>query len=483
MLSNFFFHALLLSAVRTAFSAHSIDDYGAVPNNPSEEAAIANTKAITAALKAANTSTDDRTVLVPSGEAYHYFMVSADHLINVVLQVDGTLIVSNNITSSQWPKDGDYASFYFTNCKGLTLTGYGKIDGQGYDWWWHVIITDHDHRPHLVMMDTCSDIHITNLMFLDSPQFHLRLYHIMDVVIRNITIFVDIGKQKELLHKSGRWIPFKSKNEQELDLISILRKDPHLEKMLSNLPPELEKILEALGVPTFPLNTDGIDPKGKNVLIENVNITNFDDAVAVKPASEGDPFSSCSQNMTIRNSVVAYGVGMTIGSVPPSDNVNCVKDILFENIRFEHPIKALYIKSNPGDHGTGVIDSITYRNITAKYPLWYPIWIGPQQQEQPGTAGTGCSFFYPIVDECPTQPRVSITNILLENISFVDGVTLPGVLLANATTPYTGFKFNNVTSHGVVDGEFLLQQNYVCKNVQGTGDSLTTPLPPCFTRG
>lgn len=37
-------------------------------------------------------------------------------------------------------------------------------------------------------------------------------------------------------------------------------------------------------VPTFPLNTDGIDPSGTNVLIERVNITNFDDAVAVKPA-------------------------------------------------------------------------------------------------------------------------------------------------------------------------------------------------------
>jgi polygalacturonase len=39
------------------------------------------------------------------------------------------------------------------------------------------------------------------------------------------------------------------------------------------------------GFPLFPLNTDGFDPAGKNVLIENVNITNFDDAVAVKPRS------------------------------------------------------------------------------------------------------------------------------------------------------------------------------------------------------
>lgn len=476
---------LLLSAACccSVQASHSIDDYGAVPNDLSEKAATANSAAMVAALKAANTTANDRTVLVPPGKSYYYFVVRSDYLQDVTLQVEGVLLASNNISSSQWPSDGTYATLWFQYCRGLTLTGSGTIDGQGYDWWWHVIVTDVDHRPHLVIMEQCSDILITNLRFIDSPQFHLKLDHIMNVVIRNITIFVDIGKQKNLLQKSGNWIPFKSSNKNELDLVSLLSRDPYYKEMLAKLPPELEKILEALGVPTFPLNTDGIDPRGKNVLIENVNITNFDDAVAVKPCNQGDPFTNCSQNMTIRNSFVAYGVGMTIGSVPPNGGVNCVKDILFENITFEHPIKALYIKSNPGDSGTGIVDSITFRNIHGKYPLWYPIWIGPQQQKQPGTTGTGCSWLYPVQDECPTQPRVAITNIVLDNVSFVDGVTLPGVLLGNVTAPYTGFKFTNVTSQGVLAGEFLVQQNYVCKNVQGTGDKLTTPFPPCFTQG
>ena len=37
----------------------------------------------------------------------------------------------------------------------------------------------------------------------------------------------------------------------------------------------------------FPLNTDGIDPHGTNILIERVNITCFDDAVAVKASHKG----------------------------------------------------------------------------------------------------------------------------------------------------------------------------------------------------
>jgi len=38
----------------------------------------------------------------------------------------------------------------------------------------------------------------------------------------------------------------------------------------------------------MPLNTDGIDPAGSNVTIRNVNITNYDDAVAVKPSHRND---------------------------------------------------------------------------------------------------------------------------------------------------------------------------------------------------
>ncbi len=67
------------------------------------------------------------------------------------------------------------------------------------------------------------------------------------------------------------------------------------------------------GVPIFPLNTDGIDPSGINVYIHNVRIQNFDDAVAVKPQNGGSFYSNCSQNVTVRNSFVKFGVGMTIG--------------------------------------------------------------------------------------------------------------------------------------------------------------------------
>jgi polygalacturonase len=229
------------------------------------------------------------------------------------------------------------------------------------------------------------------------------------------------------------------------------------------------------GLPIFPLNTDGIDPSGANVLIDNVTITNYDDAVAVKPMNANGVYSSCSQNMTIRNSVVHASVGLTIGSVPPDVGVNCVRNITFENNVMYEAIKGVYVKSNPGDVGSGIITDITYRNLTVDGSLWYPIWIGPQQEQQPGTKGTGCSFLYPIVKECPTNPRVSITNITLENVSLTGGVTLPGVILCDPTTQCTGFVFENVTNTGA----FLVQSDYVCANAHGV-DVGNTPSPGCF---
>ena len=123
---------------------------------------------------------------------------------------------------------------------------------------------------------------------------------------------------------------------------------------------------ESSGLPIFPLNTgpcsathavespsaylkqllcqcsmcsraDGVDIAGKNVFVENVTITNYDDTVCVKPLHGQDTLSSCAQDYTIRNCKVFFGVGMTIGSVPPNDNVNCVRNVTFENVRVDTP--------------------------------------------------------------------------------------------------------------------------------------------------
>ena len=115
------------------------------------------------------------------------------------------------------------------------------------------------------------------------------------------------------------------------------------------------------------------------------------------------------------------------------------------------PLKAIYIKSNPGDAGTGIIEDITYKNIEIKQTIWWTIWIGPQQQNQPGknSTNTGCNFLYPFVPVCPTNPLVTIRNIQLENIAAVDTIPLlesPGVIICNSENPCENINFINVTN-------------------------------------
>lgn len=430
----------------TMASAHSIDDYGAVANDASDAACFANAHAIQRAFLAANQSPSDKVVLIPAGNNYTIYNATMSGLRDTALQLDGRLLINNNVTGAGWPwskgfSASNFGSLFFTNCYNLTLGGSGVYDGQGYNFWWANILQKERLRPHALVVENTQLIEIKDLEFRNSPQFHVKLHGVKRVHVHDFKIIVDVDQQKELLQRHGHWD------------------------------------LEA-GIPTFPLNTDGIDPSGIDVLIENVYIENFDDAIAVKPSNSGSQFTDCSRDMVVRNSAVKFSVGLTIGSVPPNAGTNCVKNITFENIVMDWPIKAVYIKSNPGTVGDGIVDGITYRNIVASHPLWYPLWIGPQQQQQPGTAGTGCSFLYPIVKTCPTQPRVTIQNVLLDNVTFTGGLTLPGVLLANASNPYTNITFNDVSN----TGSFLVQKEYVSINTHGVASGKTSPVPAGFTQ-
>lgn len=189
-----------------------------------------------------------------------------------------------------------------------------------------------------------------------------------------------------------------------------------------------------------------------------------DDAVAVKPCQEqGSLNCACASDMVIRSGAVKFSVGLTIGSVPPNANGNCVRNITFDSVDMLLPFKALYIKSNPGTRGTGTIDHITYSNIDVTSPLWYPLWIGPQQQKQPANGSdTGCSFFYPLNTTCATNPLVTISNVALMNISMHGGITLPGVILCDPSNPCQNVSFENVNN----TGSWIVGSQYNCHNAQ-----------------
>ena len=78
----------------------------------------------------------------------------------------------------------------------------------------------------------------------------------------------------------------------------------------------------------------------------------------------GGTYSNCTEDVLVENILIHLGVGASVGSVPPNPRVsarncrfwrphaawqvNCIRLVKFTNIVFDHPIKAIYIKPNPG---------------------------------------------------------------------------------------------------------------------------------------
>ena len=146
-----------------------------------------------------------------------------------------------------------------------------------------------------------------------------------------------------------------------------------------------------------------------------------------------------------------------------------------QNSVLKNPIKAIYVKPNPGDDGDGIIDNISYINITAEGTLWWPIYVGLQQQHQPHNAGTGCSFFYPLPGtKCPTQPHIPVTNLKLKDITMTKSLLSPGLLRCNASGPCTGWTFDNVHISSLTN--FPVSDGYQVENVYGVATN-SNPMP------
>jgi len=170
--------------------------------------------------------------------------------------------------------------------------------------------------------------------------------------------------------------------------------------------------------------------------------------------------------MLIENITIRLGVGLSIGSVPPNINCNCVRNITFRNAYFRKPFKGIYIKTNPGNVGTGIIDNIVYENITMYEPIWWAIYLGPQQQKQPDKGGPGC-MLYPFDPKgtCSTQPRINITNIVFRNVEVQKSLLFPIILRCNASNPCTNVTFDNVQARRWLIGK--KDKGYVCEEVTG----------------
>jgi hypothetical protein len=503
------FLLLFLHSCSTA-AQQSIDSFGAIPGINLHSIALTNGLALAKAIAAANSSTSvglDRTVLVPAN-VYSFLpsTPSFNDLVDITIKIEGTLNISvENFTSTTDGYPGmssgnPYPPLSFNNPTRLSIvseTGNGLINGRGNNWWWATIILGLP-RPNLLNINGGYNVSLSGMNFLNGPQFHVCLSGVTNVNVNGVTVLVDIEDQlnvyryiggsdktidmKSVLHNAGMIGPPFSSTSLTSDITDNTLKQARINALPESLSLESWFNKEWRITPPVPmiwaLNTDGIDISGTNVHVWNCSITNFDDTVCPKP------MTGCSTNYLIEDIRVTYGVGVSMGSVPPDPGNNCISGVLARRLHFESPLKAIYIKPNPAKSNpaaTGEISNITYEDVEIQNPIWWSIWVGTQQQQQPGSAGTGCSFLYPLDNTtCPTDPQVSVFNITLRRINVYNSNS-PGVLLMNVSNPGRNFVWEDVIYNNI--SGWPIGNDYLCENIEGVALGKTNPIPPCFSKG
>ena len=264
----------------------NITNYGALGDG-----VATNTAAIQAAIDAASAA-DGGTVEVPAG----IFLSGPIRFANFInLHVSGTLRM---LPLDKYPSGTtDPANFISgTSLHDVEISGSGMIDGQGIPWWPYARERG-ARRPIMIALSSCNRVLIENVTLSNSPMFHIAINRkSMNVTVRKVTI----------------------------------RANPSTD-------------------PVNPgHNTDACDVSGKNILIQDCDV------------SVGDDNFTCgggTSDVLITNCTYGYGHGVSIGS-PTSGGVSNITVI---NCTFNNTESGIRIKSDR-DRG-GYLHNLSYLNL------------------------------------------------------------------------------------------------------------------------
>ena len=128
------------------------------------------------------------------------------------INIDSLIYACNSIES--WPhspntsnSNGKYFNFFqFNNVSNLDFRGYGRIDGQRYEWWSLFLIYDIVHkRPHLFEIQYSQNITIKDIELSNSPNFHFHLINSYGLLVENVTVWTNTTQQQQLLIDHDLW--------------------------------------------------------------------------------------------------------------------------------------------------------------------------------------------------------------------------------------------------------------------------------------
>ncbi len=181
------------------------------------------------------------------------------------------------------------------NLHDVAITGAGAIDGQGAAWWPYAKTDKNARRPKMIS-PACERLLIEGITMSNSPMFHIALGRCSDVTVRGVTIRAPASDD-----------------------------------------------------PVCPShNTDACDVKGRNILIEDCDI------------SVGDDNFTCggdTSDVLIRNCRYGCGHGVSIGSYTQGG----VSNITVVNCTFHDTESGVRIKTDR-DRG-GLVHDLKYMNL------------------------------------------------------------------------------------------------------------------------
>lgn len=304
-------------------------------------------------------------IIIPEG----VFVTGALFLksnINLHLLPGAVLKFSDNqedypIVSSRWEgvsRKVYVSCIYASKSNNISITGFGKIDGNGSKWW-DMFRNSRETlaypRPKLISFDQCEHITIKDVTCINSPSWTIN-----PILCHNITI----------------------------DNVSIKN-------------------------PADSPNTDGINPEScTNVRISNCNIDVGDDCIAIKSGTEDSAERVPCENISIINCTMVHGHG---GVVLGSEMSGSIRNVTISNCVFQDTDRGIRLKSRRGRGG--VVEDIRVNNIIMNrvicpfiLNLYY--FCGPRGKDK----YVWDKNPYPITDETPMFRRIHFSNITARNV-------------------------------------------------------------------
>lgn len=387
-----------------------ITDFGAEKGHQKK-----NLDAIHKAIDAANRAGGGK-VVVPAGE----WLTGPIHFksnVNLHLQEGAVLLFSGNpddylpAVHTTWEGMECYnysPLIYAYECQNIAITGKGEIRAIMDTWkeWFarpqghmqslkrlyylaaenipveeRMMVNDSAHfRPHFVQFNRCQKVLMDGIKVTNSPFWTIHPYLCKDVVIRNLKVYAH-----------GH-------------------------------------------------NNDGVDPEmSQNVLIENCELDQGDDAVSIKSGRNQEAWrlNTPSKNIILRNLTVKNGHQL---AALGSELSGGIENVLVENCEVLDGAKLfhlLFIKTN--ERRGGYVKNIHFRNIKS----------GKIEQ---GIMGIETDVLYQWRDLVPTLEKklTVISDITLENVSASE-VQFISRVLGDSTLPVSRISFKNVKADKILN--------------------------------